>query len=471
MSLLGTSGATRVPEGPRAGWDPLLPDVVLAPGAVADLLLGLWGLLPAGTELGGTTLGGTSPPGGVGVAAARTVMVRLASEEAARTASLAGGLVLRDEESTPLALLEQPVQQGDGTEVVGTLRGLRTRELGESSGRAVDLADPSLRGRAVLFLSRPATAADAEDLRTWSGWRGAPLLLVPEQAASRRRLATASLLAMAERLAQEQGAVGAEVRTVPLDLREPQRDDALVAALAGALGSPSVRLLTDTAPAGSAAEWGRAREQLVLGTGDPCAALASGAEVQLRDWMPPRSRRGLTIMFTGLSGSGKSTIARDVARWLEVEAGRAVTILDGDRVRRLLSSGLGFDLASRELNLRRIGFVAAEVARHGGVAICSPIAPTASIRAEVRRMAEQTGDFLLVHVSTPLAECERRDLKGLYALARAGTLREFTGISSPYEEPEDADLRVDTSVVSREVAAGAVADLLRCGGWADGGPR
>ena len=244
-----------------------------------------------------------------------------------------------------------------------------------------------------------------------------------------------------------------------------------MAALPGALGAPSVRLLTDSVPAASAAEWGRVREQLVLGVDDPYAGLAPGAEAQLRDWMPPRSRRGLTIMFTGLSGSGKSTIARDVARWLQADAGRSVTTLDGDRVRRLLSSGLGFDLASRELNLRRIGFVAAEVARHGGVAICSPIAPTASIRAEVRRMAEQTGDFLLVHVSTPLAECERRDLKGLYARARAGTLTEFTGISSPYEEPEDADLRVDTSVVSRQAAAGMVADLLQRGGWADGGPR
>jgi sulfate adenylyltransferase len=170
-------------------------------------------------------------------------------------------------------------------------------------------------------------------------------------------------------------------------------------------------------------------------------------------------------MFTGFSGSGKSTLARDVAEWLTLHSARTVSLLDGDRVRQLLSAGLGFDEASRALNIRRIGFVAAEVARHGGVAICSPIAPAAEVRAEVREMAERVGDFLLVHVSTPLEECERRDLKGLYARARAGTLPNFTGISSPYDVPTDADLTIDTSRTDRRAAARMVIDALLDGGW------
>jgi sulfate adenylyltransferase len=154
--------------------------------------------------------------------------------------------------------------------------------------------------------------------------------------------------------------------------------------------------------------------------------------------------RGLVLFFTGLSGSGKSTVARAVAERLEAD--RRVTLLDGDRVRRLLSSGLGFSRADRDTNVARIGFVAAEIARHGGVAVCAPIAPYASTRAAVRLMvAEADATFVLVHVATPLAECERRDRKGLYAKARAGLIPEFTGISDPYEEPDHADLVLDTT--------------------------
>ena len=159
--------------------------------------------------------------------------------------------------------------------------------------------------------------------------------------------------------------------------------------------------------------------------------------------------RGLVLFFTGLSGSGKSTVARAVAERLEAD--RRVTLLDGDRVRRLLSSGLGFSRADRDTNVARIGFVAAEIARHGGIAVCAPIAPYASTRAAVRLMAaEADATFVLVHVATPLAECERRDRKGLYAKARAGLIPEFTGISDPYEEPDDADLVLDTT--GRDVA-------------------
>ncbi|MCG5216868.1 adenylyl-sulfate kinase [Streptosporangium sp. KLBMP 9127] len=180
----------------------------------------------------------------------------------------------------------------------------------------------------------------------------------------------------------------------------------------------------------------------------------------------PPHRRGLVVFFTGLSGSGKSTIARGLHDALLESGSRTVTYLDGDVVRRLLSAGLTFSKADRDLNIRRIGFVAAEAARHGGLAICAPIAPYAQTRAEVRAMAEAVGaDFLLVHVATPLEECERRDRKGLYAKARAGLIPEFTGISDPYEEPEDADLVIDTTGMSVDRAVGRVLDLLVSGRW------
>jgi sulfate adenylyltransferase len=161
---------------------------------------------------------------------------------------------------------------------------------------------------------------------------------------------------------------------------------------------------------------------------------------------PEPDEQGLVLFFTGLSGSGKSTLARALMDLLLEQGGRTVTSLDGDVVRRHLSAGLTFSKADRETNIRRIGWVAAEIARHGGVAVCSPIAPFAETRDQVRRMVEDAGGaFFLVHVATPLEECERRDRKGLYAKARAGEIPEFTGISSPYEEPEDPAVRVDTT--------------------------
>nr|WP_201760714.1 adenylyl-sulfate kinase [Nonomuraea sp. K271] len=180
----------------------------------------------------------------------------------------------------------------------------------------------------------------------------------------------------------------------------------------------------------------------------------------------PPHRRGLVVFFTGLSGSGKSTIARGVRDALLELGTRTVTYLDGDVVRHLLSKGLTFSKADRDLNIRRIGFVAAEAARHGGLAICAPIAPYATTRAEVRETIESVGaDFLLVHVATPLEECERRDRKGLYAKARAGLIPEFTGVSDPYEEPDDADLTIDTTHITIEAAVSRVLETLRSGGW------
>ncbi|NHA66694.1 adenylyl-sulfate kinase [Phycicoccus sp. CMS6Z-2] len=171
-------------------------------------------------------------------------------------------------------------------------------------------------------------------------------------------------------------------------------------------------------------------------------------------------------MLTGLSGSGKSTIARSVATRL-VEAGTPVTLLDGDVVRRHLTAGLGFSAADRRTNVRRIGWVAAEVAHHGGIAVCSPIAPEDAVRRDVAAMAAARGArFVLVHVATPLAECERRDRKGLYARARRGEIPDFTGISAPYDVPEHPDLRIDTTGRDVERCADEVLALLAPAGEA-----
>ncbi|AGM41559.1 bifunctional sulfate adenylyltransferase subunit 1/adenylylsulfate kinase protein [Spiribacter salinus M19-40] len=189
---------------------------------------------------------------------------------------------------------------------------------------------------------------------------------------------------------------------------------------------------------------------------------------ELRKTFPPRARQGVTLFFTGLSGSGKSTIANAVMVKLMERGGRPVTLLDGDVVRKHLSSELGFSRAHRDLNIQRIGFVAAEITRNGGVAICAPIAPYTATRADVREMVEAAnGGFIEIHVATPLAECERRDRKGLYAKARAGQIKGFTGIDDPYEAPVDPELRIDTTDSTPEEAAQQVLLKLEHLGFID----
>jgi sulfate adenylyltransferase len=183
---------------------------------------------------------------------------------------------------------------------------------------------------------------------------------------------------------------------------------------------------------------------------------------------PPRRHRGVVVFFTGLSGSGKSTIARGLTDSLRESGERTITLLDGDVVRRELTAGLGFTKADRDRNVRRIGWVAAEVARHRGMAVACPIAPYRNARAAVRRMAVEAGaGFLLVHVATPLEVCEQRDRKGLYARARAGQLRGMTGIDDPYEEPTDADLVIDTTTMSVPDAIEVVLVHLVENGWVE----
>ncbi|WP_269938240.1 adenylyl-sulfate kinase [Arthrobacter sp. HY1533] len=169
---------------------------------------------------------------------------------------------------------------------------------------------------------------------------------------------------------------------------------------------------------------------------------------------------GTVIFLTGLSGSGKSTLARALTERLQQDSPTAITLLDGDDVRRNLSPGLGFSTEDREANIRRLGWVATLVSRVGGTVVCAPIAPFESTRKEVRHMAESVGKFVLVHVCTPLEVCEARDRKGLYAKARRGELPGFTGIDSPYEVPTDADFSIDTSFMAIGEAVEKIAENL-----------
>jgi len=189
--------------------------------------------------------------------------------------------------------------------------------------------------------------------------------------------------------------------------------------------------------------------------------------------MPSDARPGAVVFFTGLSGSGKSTIARALADDLREHDPRLVTLLDGDEIRALLWADLGYDAASRVTNIKRIGWIAALVAAHGGIAIAAPIAPYDEARREARAMVRPPATFTLVHVATPLAACEARDVKGLYARARRGEISDFTGVSAPYEPPEDADVVIDTTTTDLATAVARIREALSAssaGGAADDAP-
>lgn len=241
----------------------------------------------------------------------------------------------------------------------------------------------------------------------------------------------------------------------PADVSElPSR----VLALLPVAGAPSDSVAISTASAAWASVKGSDREvelALVPVTAAapeltwPALAAAYGATLAGSGAVPvpDTGATGTVVLFTGLSGAGKSTIAARVVELL-LEEGHGVTSLDGDEVRHHLSAGLGFSRADRDTNVARIGWVAARIAKHGGIAVCAPIAPYASVRAEVRREVEAQagpGSFVLVHVATSLADCESRDRKGLYAKARRGEIAEFTGVSDPYEVPTDAEVTVETA--------------------------
>ncbi|WP_245559175.1 adenylyl-sulfate kinase [Microbacterium indicum] len=206
------------------------------------------------------------------------------------------------------------------------------------------------------------------------------------------------------------------------------------------------------------------RRAIVLpGAGDRTLAAARelvADEIEVVE-APADGSEGVVVLLTGLSGSGKSTISKLLVERLAAVDPRTTTLLDGDEVRQILSAGLGFTRDDRMLNIRRIGWVAALVAKHGGIAVCAPIAPYEAMREEMRERVEQVGRFVLVHVATPLPVCAERDRKGLYAKAMAGEIGEFTGVSDPYQIPAHADLTIDASVVEPADAVERILAVLR----------
>ncbi|WP_237771457.1 adenylyl-sulfate kinase [Kribbella sp. ALI-6-A] len=432
---------------------------------VADLWLAGHGIRPPFAVLGHDAAG--EPP------LAGRVRIPATADEIGR-ALAAGALTIADSESTPVAALTDltsPRDPADGGWIEGRLVELEPLAVPARSGP----------GRVVVVPQRPVTSADLQDIA--DAGIDDVVLVLPSAGATPDGVPAATLR---ECLVEAVPDSFAQI-TLPVSWRGNEADEALAAAVA--IGLDATRLLrlrpaSEFEATGPNPTAGPDRHRGTADTGDK-RWLEALAEVRqaidtiavvddpvlnralptLARWRPPRRERGLVVFFTGLSGSGKSTLAKSLTEELTSQAGRAVTLLDGDVVRRMLSSGLGFDRAGRDLNVRRIGFVAAEVARHGGIAVCAPIAPYADSRAAVRSMVEAVGDLVLVHVATPLAECERRDTKGLYRKARAGVVTQFTGISDPYDEPLDADLRLDTSAVSPAESLAELTGYLAAGGW------
>ncbi|GGI02650.1 adenylyl-sulfate kinase [Egicoccus halophilus] len=394
-------------------------------------------------------------------------------------------LALRDPEGTMVAVLRvarvlDPVPASDATggdragddgaggdadavRVAGELVGV-TRPVRWSFSRL--RATPSeLRTRlavhdqvVAVLTDRALHRADVDDLRAEVAADRAHLLLVQlerrEAGADTTAAVTRALEAMLHELR-----VPSTLTLLPAPARLfDDRHDERLDAIAGVLGASRRLRLGRTGVDVDAA----------IRAGDPVSADATFATVaaELRAAHPPRHDRGLVVLFTGLSGSGKSTVANALRGRLLERGDRRVTLLDGDLVRRHLSRGLGFSPQDRATNVRRIGYVAAEIARHGGLVLCAPIAPEAGVRDEVRTMVEDAGaGFVLVHVATPLEVCEQRDRKGLYAKARAGQVRDFTGIDAPYDVPVDPELRVDTVDTTPDACATRVLDDLVARGW------
>ncbi len=442
--------------------------VALTNAQARDLDLVMAGVLPADHVLGGPV---TATVAGGRVTGTTVALPATALPAVARSSvDPSPPLVLLDQESTPMARMPSPsVSMHEETAVVaGEVEPLRAREsgaLGPTTLRPPDTTQGQGQD-GVLVLFRGPTDDDDDVLQRWArDAPAAPMVLVAEGGSRPWHLPPRVGHAIAEDLLHRLGRDDARVMVVPAHLRDPSSDHQLATLLADRFGGPVALALSEHAPGAGAGTWARAVAALARGGDGALAGVQPSTEQHLRRWRPPRLERGLVVLFTGLSGSGKSTLARDLDTRLQLHSDRSTTLLDGDVVRRLLSSGLGFDRASREANVRRIGWVAARVAEHGGTAICSPIAPFAATRQEVRNMVEAVADLVLVHVSTPLEECERRDLKGLYARARSGEIPDFTGISSPYEPPVDADVVVDTSAVDRRQGLQTVVDHLVDGGW------
>ena len=373
---------------------------------------------------------------GVGLPITLTV-----GREAAEVAGGVGALDLIDPEGAPLARLQMrrtyEVDDPDRLGVTGPVQRLAYTEFGpfrhlHRPPAEVHRIRPHDQFSAVV-VRRPLDTPDLAAIRTAADQTGRTPLLLAFVGHDMPRNASAPGLVRATLAAAPLLGPDVEVVAVPV-ADHGSANSRLAAAVASAYGVVDLTL-TDEA------------------TDDRPEEIQRLVDLD----RPPRDAQGLVLFFTGLSGSGKSTLARAIVDYILERGVRSVTSLDGDVVRHHLSKGLGFNRADRETNIARIGFVAAEISRHGGVAVCSPIAPFEATRAAVREMVERAGGgFVLIHVATPLAECERRDRKGLYAKARAGEIPDFTGISSPYEIPSDA-IKIDTT---NRVIAECVDELL-----------
>jgi sulfate adenylyltransferase len=360
-----------------------------------------------------------------------------------------GEVELLDPEGLPLArvAVRETYQLPDADDglvgVVGPVRPLTAPQFGPFRRFVRAPADLPPAERLAVPVVAPLTQEALADVATTAAERGAtPLLVICTGTGTPQGVSAPALVRAG--LAAALAIDGAEVVAVPVASRGDRGADTA---------------LRETV----AAAYGSVHRPRADGT------LAPDVAALVEQDRPPRHRRGVVIFLTGLSGSGKSTIARAVHDLLLERGDRTVTSLDGDVVRHHLSKGLGFSRADRETNIARIGWVAAEISRHHGVALCSPIAPFDSTRQQVRAMVDAAGGgFVLIHVATPLEECERRDRKGLYAKARAGVIPEFTGISSPYEIPADADLTVDTTGRDLDECVDEVMVLLRDAGWLAG---
>ena len=403
-------------------------------------------------------------------------------------------VVLADAEAVPLATLLVTEVAVDDAAGIATLAGTPTPMAQRSAETftRLRLTPGATRAQAsgrVLAVPtrRPLHAHDLEAVAAAAVEQQAEVLVLALAAAGSARpdALVRALLAASHELRDRGIAVRLAVVPLPRHAElDAAREERLVVRLARTYGADAVLLPQDGLDRGSEGgaqsstgsvdglpvpvtrgpagplDAGRLAALLDAGAALPDGFTTPEVERELRRIRPPARRRGATLLFTGLSGSGKSTLARAVAAELAESGEREITLLDGDRVRTLLSAGLTFSKADRETNIRRIGYVAAEVTKHGGTAVCAPIAPYDATRQEVRAMVQPHGEFVLVHVSTPLEVCEARDRKGLYALARAGKIPSFTGISDPYEAPYDADLVIDTSKAPLEECTAEVLDFL-----------
>ncbi|WP_313404154.1 adenylyl-sulfate kinase [Aeromicrobium sp.] len=350
------------------------------------------------------------------------------SAQAAREAVDQGSLTLTDPDNTPLAALvlsdTAPCDEHT-TWVAGRLRALKAAE--HPPARAVRLVVPvDLHDHVVALFSGRVSASDV--IRAVNVAHGRPLALIGVAA---------------------QDASGSDVAVMD-ELRRCA--DVIPNGRAWYLAAPAV------------GQDATAEEVLAI------ALRSLGVEDQLDFRKPsPKSENGAVLLFTGLSGAGKSTVARAVVEAITAADLRRTVLLDGDDVRQELSAGLGYGKEDRERNLTRIAWVAARVAEVGGLAVCAPIAPFVAARQAMRERVEPKSPFLVIHVATPLAVAEARDRKGLYAKARAGLIPDFTGIDSPYEEPDDADLVIDTSRTGVGECVEAVLAMLREKGIVAGG--